>query len=98
MGYENILAVFLVLGLLILALWFLRRKGLAKLKLAAGGRRSGAGRIQVVDRKALTASHSLHLVRVEDRLILIGVSPGSCQALHTFAAPPEIPDPPGSNE
>ena len=97
MGYENILAVFLVLGLLIFALWFLRRRGLAKVSLAVGGRRAAAGRIQVVDRKPLTASHSLHLVRVQDRLILIGISPGSCQALHTFVAEPEIPDPPGSN-
>ena len=97
MGYENILAVFLVLGLLILALWILRRKGLARMNLAVGGRRTGAGRIQVVDRKSLTASHSLHLVRVQDRMILIGISPGSCQALHTFVAEPETPDLPGSN-
>jgi len=83
---EQILAVSLVLGLLILSLWFLRRKGLAKFHLAAGGRRSAPGRIQLVDRKPLTASHSLHLVEVDGRLILIGVSPGSCQALHSFAA------------
>jgi len=68
---EQTLAVFLVLALLILVLWFLRRKGLAKMSLAVGGRRTAAGRIQVVDRKALTASHSLHLVRVQDRLILV---------------------------
>ena len=86
---EQILAVSLVLGLLILSLWFLRRKGLAKFNLAAGGRRSTPGRIQLVDRKPLTASHSLHLVRVDGRMILIGVSPGSCQALHSFTAEPE---------
>jgi len=90
------LAVFLVLALLILALWFLRRKGLAKMNLSLGGRRAGAGEIQVVDRKALTASHSIHLVRVKDRLILVGISPGSCQALHTFVAEPAVPDTPGS--
>ncbi|MGD0616061.1 MAG: flagellar biosynthetic protein FliO [Bryobacteraceae bacterium] len=93
---EQTLAVFLVLALLILVLWFLRRKGLAKMSLAVGGRRTAAGRIQVVDRKPLTASHSLHLVRVQDRLILVGISPGSCQALHTFVAEPETADPPGS--
>jgi len=94
---EQTLAVFLVLVLLVLALWFLRRKGLAKMNLSMGGRKSGGGEIQVVDRKALTASHSLHLVRVQDRMILIGISPGSCQALHTFAAGPVVPEPPGSN-
>ena len=93
---EQTLAVFLVLALLILVLWFLRRKGLAKMILAVGGRRTAAGRIQVVDRKPLTASHSLHLVRVQDRLILIGISPGSCQALHAFVAEPEAADSPGS--
>jgi flagellar biosynthetic protein FliO len=94
---QQTLAVFLVLALLVLALWFLRRKGLAKMNLAVGGRRTAAGRIQVVDRKPLTASHSLHLVRVQDRLILVGISPGSCQTLHTFVAEPETPEPPGSN-
>lgn len=97
MAYEQVLAVFLVLALLILALWFLRRKGLAKMNLSVGGRRTAPGRIQVVDRKPLTATHSLHLVRVQDRLILIGISPGSCQAIHTFVAEPETPDLPGSN-
>ena len=97
MAYEQALAVFLVLALLILALWFLRRKGLAKMNFSVGGRRAAPGRIQVVDRKSLTNTHSVHLVRVDDRMILIGISPGSCQALHTFAAGPEIPEPPGSN-
>jgi flagellar biosynthetic protein FliO len=93
---EQTLAVFLVLALLILALWVLRRKGLAKMNLAVGGRRTGGGQIQVVDRKSLTGTHSVHLVRVQDRLILIGISPSSCQALHTFVAEPETPEPPGS--
>jgi flagellar biosynthetic protein FliO len=94
---QQALAVFLVLTLLILALWFLRRKGLARMNLSFGGRRAAPGRIQVVDRKPLTATHSLHLVRVQDRMILVGISPGSCQAIHTFVAEPETPDPPGSN-
>jgi len=94
---SQILAVSLVLGLLILSLWFLRRKGLAKFSLAAGGRRNAPGRIQLVDRKPLTASHSLHLVQVDGRMILIGVSPGSCQALHSFVAEPGSGAPLGSN-
>ena len=97
MAYEQALAVFLVLALLVASLWFLRRRGLARVNLAVGGRRAAPGRIQVVDRKPLTANHSLHLVRVQDRLILIGISPGSCQALHSFVAEPEAPDLQGSN-
>ena len=95
--YTNALAVFLVLALLITTLWFLRRKGLARVNLAMGARRGAVKKVRVVERVPLTASHSLHLIRVEDRMILIGVSPGSCQALHSFAAAPEAPEPPGSS-
>ena len=66
---ENIVAVSLVLGLLILSLWFLRRKGLAKFNLAAGGRRSAPGRIQLVDRKPFAASGAGGRTHDPDRLV-----------------------------
>jgi len=37
--------------------------------------------MRVVERLHLTAQHSLHLVRLGDELILIGVSPASCAAI-----------------
>ena len=40
--------------------------------------------MQVIERLPLTANHSLHLVRVHDRVILIGVSPSGCTQLDTF--------------
>lgn len=80
---QQFLAVFLVLALLAAALWLLRRKGLAKVNVGFPRRASTTRRLEVVDRIALTAQHSLHLVRVEDRLILIGVSPSGCTQIET---------------
>lgn len=49
-------------------------------------RRSGKQKhMQVVERVSLTANHSLHLVRVQDRIILIGVSPSGCNQIDSFS-------------
>jgi flagellar biogenesis protein FliO len=34
-----------------------------------------------MERLALTPNHSLHLVTIDDRTVLVGVSPGGCQLL-----------------
>lgn len=74
---EQILAALFVIGLLLATVWLLRRKGLASG--APVWRRAGQSHsMQVVERLHLTSHHSLHLVRLGDELILIGVSPGSC--------------------
>src|SRR5882757_8155930 len=81
---QQSLAVFLVLALLLGALWLLRRKGLATLgsPLARFTGSAGGGRqMQVIERVALTAQHSLHLVSLSGRLIVIGVSPGGCSQI-----------------
>lgn len=85
--WEQILAIFIVLGLLVISLWLLRRKGIASVKLGFGKRLSGTPRIELVERIPLTTHHSLHLVRIEDQLVLIGVSPQSCTAVHSYPAP-----------
>ncbi len=84
--WEQTLAVFIVLGLLISSLWLLRRKGFASVKLGFAHKAGEGRRIELLERMPLTPHHSLHLVRVEDRLILIGVSPSSCASLDSFAA------------
>ena len=43
--------------------------------------------MQVVERMPLTANHSLHLVKIQDRVILIGVSPSGCHQIDSFAHP-----------
>jgi len=83
------LSVLLVLALLGATLWWLRRRGLATFALkgvGGGGRRKS---IQVIERLALTPQHSLHLVKVERRTMLIAASPAGCSILEGFTEPVE---------
>ena len=83
---QQALSVLLVLGLLGGALWWLRRKGMAQFafKTAGSSRRKT---MQVLERMALTPQHSLHLVRVENRVVLIAASPAGCSILEGFSEP-----------
>ena len=91
--FEQLSMVVAVLALLAGMLWVLRRKGVAAFRL--GGSRNGSNRsLQLVERLALTPNHSLHLVRVADRTLLIGVAPGGCTLLESqvaAAVPPNQP-------
>jgi flagellar biogenesis protein FliO len=81
------LAVLTVLGILGGALWWLRRKGLAQFSLnTRSGRRVTS--MKVVERLVLTPQHSLHLVRVGERTILVAASPGGCAVLDSVTATP----------
>ena len=82
------LAVLTVLGILGGALWWLRRKGLAQFALgSAGGGKPRERSMKVVERLALTPHHSLHLVRVGRRTVLIAASPGGCALLDSIIDP-----------
>jgi flagellar biosynthetic protein FliO len=83
----QIVAVFLVLLLLTSTLWLLRRRGLVTVNTVVAKRLSKQKLMQVVERMPLTANHSLHLVRIQDRVILIGVSPSGCHQIDSFTAP-----------
>jgi flagellar biogenesis protein FliO len=70
-------AVLLVLVLLGAAIYALRAKGLVTmLRRSSGG--TNQRQLESIDRLPLTPHHSLHLVRVEGRTVLIAVSPGGC--------------------
>ena len=84
MEAQQILAVLFVLGLLGGTLFWLRSKGLARFA-ATGLRRSSGRRMQSLERLPLTAQHSLHLVSVSGRVLLIAVSPGGCTVLDGFS-------------
>jgi flagellar biogenesis protein FliO len=72
-----------VLGALFLAVWALKRKGWARISRPA----SSLDRpLEVVDRLVLTPHHSLHLVRMADRTLLIGLSPNGCNLLESAQA------------
>ncbi len=71
---DQILAVVFVLGLLAGVLWLARRR--SGLPLIGRPRRSGGeAALTVVGRLPLTPHHSLHLVRVGGRTILVGTHP-----------------------
>ena len=83
---QQALAVFFVLGLLVAALWLLRRHGMANIRVAAASsrflrKRGGDQHMRVVERLILTAHHSLHLVEVNHRLIVFAASPAGCEVM-----------------
>jgi flagellar biogenesis protein FliO len=83
---QQVLSVFLVLALLGGTVWWLRRKGLAVFAVKPSGGRTTKS-LKVIERLALTPQHSLHLVRIGDRTMLVAASPGGCSILDGVAAP-----------
>jgi len=77
---SQILAVFMVLATLGGMLWWLRRKGLAQFSAPAARRKAGR-RLELLERLPLTPQHSLHLVRIVDKAVLIALSPSGCTLL-----------------
>jgi flagellar biogenesis protein FliO len=78
--FEQLFAVAGVLMLLGGSVLFLRHKGLARFRLKARGAVEGR-QLQSIERLPLTPQHSLHLIRVYGRIVLIAVSPGGCSVL-----------------
>jgi flagellar biogenesis protein FliO len=78
---EQGLAAAAVLCLLGVALWVLRAKGMAHFKT---GVRRKAGVLTAMDRLPLDPQHSIHAIRVADRVLLIAVSPSACSLLETL--------------
>jgi flagellar biogenesis protein FliO len=72
------LALVLVFALLGTALWFVKARQGPSLRLRGGDRK-----MQVIERVSLTPQHTLCLVKVGERLIMIGTAPSSCQLIQT---------------
>jgi len=83
--FEQLLMVAMVLAVLCGGLWLLKRKGWAYTALRTP-RGDGQPRLEVLDRLALSPHHSLHLVRMADRTLLIGLSPNGCNLLESAPA------------
>jgi flagellar biogenesis protein FliO len=81
--FRQLAAVGLVLGLLALLMWTLRRRGLAVGNGFRRGRKS-PGRLETIERLALSPQHTLHLVRVADHALLIEVHPGGSTLLENL--------------
>ncbi len=69
----------MVLALLGAALWLLQRKRLII------PRPNGSRQLEVVERVRLSPQHSLALVRVSGRMMLVGTGPGVCE-IHNVEA------------
>ncbi|HVV43730.1 MAG TPA: flagellar biosynthetic protein FliO [Bryobacteraceae bacterium] len=80
---EEIQQAVIVMGVLAafgIALYVLRNRGMVTF--GVKGLRTSEGRkLQAIERLPLTAQHSLHLVKVSGRVMLIAVSPGGCSVL-----------------
>ena len=80
-GLQQVLAALAVLGLLGATLWWLRSRGLAQV--SGLPRRRKSGLLESVERLPLSPTHTLHLVRVADRAILLACSPSGCQLVES---------------
>jgi flagellar biogenesis protein FliO len=72
-------AVVAVLALLLLTLWWLRKRGFASATL---GRKTAVRRLESLERLALGPQHALHLVRLGGSALLISSSSAGCTLIH----------------
>ena len=79
------LAALFVLGLLGGALYWLRAKGVARFN-GKGFSRSGSRQMRSLERLSLTPQHSLHLVSVGGKILLVAASPGGCTVVEGVTA------------
>ncbi len=78
-----LLSIALVLGLLAALRWWLGARRAPAIWRRGRGRKGG--RLEPLDRLSLTPQHSLHLVRVGNRAVLIGAHPAGCSLLESMA-------------
>ncbi len=83
---QQIIAILLVFGLLAGTLALLRRKGIAQFSTGLPRPKSRPKQMRVVERIALSPHHALHLIDIENRRYLIGVSPSGCNRIATLCA------------
>ncbi len=79
--YPQLWGVSAVFGLLAFLLWFLRKKGAVRMsaflpRLSVRRPRGEERLLERIDGLQLSPTHSLSLIRMADRAILIGISPG----------------------
>jgi flagellar biogenesis protein FliO len=79
----QIVAAAVVLGLLGTILWWLQRRGLAAI---APMRRSTGRRMETLERLPLGPQHTLHLIRVGEKTLLIACSPAGCAVLESSSS------------
>ena len=78
---QQTLAVLAVFGILGGSLWWLRRRGVANIAMPSSKKTNRI--LSQTERLPISPTHSLHLVRMADRAILIASWPGGCQAIES---------------
>lgn len=81
--YRQFAGVLIILALLGLSLWFARNRGFARWNSLRKPSRERT--ITVLERVPLTAQHTLHLLAVGDRRLLVTSSPTACQLISEIA-------------
>ena len=86
---QQVLAILLVFGLLAVTVWTLRRGSIAlpgAFRRARGNSRS----LESVERISLTAQHSVHLLRVNGRELVVMTHPQGCSSVSHSHDPARI--------
>ena len=78
--FRQMLAVLVVFAALGIALWLLRRNPVAGLRNL--GRRK-TGRLEAIERVSLSPQNALHLVRFDDRVLVIAVNTSGCKLIES---------------
>lgn len=71
----------LVFALLGLSLWWLKKKGLTHFAIPA--KAANKREIEALGKVLLTPQHSIHVVRIQNRLLYLGVSPAGIRVLQS---------------
>lgn len=85
---QYLLSFALVIGLMLALLW-----GLKKLQVGAGSSRRNQNRLQVLESVAIGPRQKIALVRVDNREVLIGVTPQQITGLEGRAFPFQAQEP-----
>jgi len=86
---RQLISVALVFGLLALTLWWLKRRN--QIRIPLGGHRGrGRGMLEKLERLSLSPQHTLHLVRVGDKTVLLMIHASGCTLLESEPAPPYV--------
>ena len=85
---RQVLAVGFVFALLWAALWLLRRRGALNIRMPRSSRDRGL--LESRAKLSLSAQHSLHVMRADDRQLVVAVHPSGVSLLsdRPFAAAP----------
>jgi flagellar biogenesis protein FliO len=78
---SQMVAVAAVLGLLGASLWWLRRRGYGAM---APVRRGAGRRMECLERLPLGPQHTLHLIRLGEKALLVACSPAGCALVESM--------------